>query len=380
MLNRWKVEDNSEGSVLSPAAAPLPHSYWVTGVASLSPDCHPLFPEGLTICGARDNLIRLYDLQGNLVKCLHGHDKPPVSFSWTSDFRLVSGSWDGTARVWDLASGENTLTLGGHENAVNVLCLTENETPEPNLLATVSTGESVNSQPANFKLRVWSLTTGQQVMTPIEDHAGSIRSIFRIPGTGLATTSNDGSVQVRSSLSLKGGSGGGGGGGVSTFLHPPQAGGEGFPPFILGGCAVDLSLVTTDPLESTGFVSCGEDGSVVVWKGGEMEQVLPHPSSVWAVSSLPPPAVSPRGSPAEGWYGSDIATAGHDGVLRVFSCDPARTSKPLALAMQEALAAEVAEAAARMNKGPSSEEIENAPKWEARGGLPGTSESQVRSE
>ena len=296
-----------------------------------------------------------------------------MSFSWTHDFRLVSGSWDGTARVWDLASGENTLTLGGHENAVNVLCLTENETPEPDLLATVSTGESVNSQPANFKMRVWSLVTGQQVMTPIEDHAGSIRSIFRIPGTGVATTSNDGSVLVRSSLDPKGGSGGT----VGTFLHPPQAGGEGFPPFILGGSAVDLSLLTSNPQQITGFVSCGEDGSVVVWRGAEMEQIIAHPSSVWAVSSLPTPGMSPRGSGSAGWYGSDIVTAGHDGVLRVFSADPVRTSRPLSLALQEDLARDVAEAAASRNKGPSAEEIAAAPKWEDRAGLPGTSEAQV---
>lgn len=375
MLCRWKVEDTSEGCILSPAAPPLPHSYWVTGVASLSPDCHPLFPEGLTLCGARDNLIRLYDRQGTLVKCLRGHEKAPVSFSWTSDFRLVSGSWDGTARVWDLATGENTITLGGHENAVNVLCLTESESSEPNLLATVSTGESVNSRPANFKLRLWSLATGQQVITPIEDHAGSIRSIFRIPGTGIATTSNDGSVQVRSFADLCKGTGG-----VSTFLHPPQAGGEGFPPFILGGSAVDLSLLTSDPLETVGFASCGEDGTVVVWKGSEMEQVLPHPSSVWGVCSLPSPSSRAKGSSTSGWYGSDIVTAGHDGFIRIYSCDPMRTCNPLALMLQEDLDRDVEAARAKANQGPSQEEVEKAPKWEERGGLPGTSEAQVRTD
>ena len=371
MLNRWHVEDGSEGSVLTPAAPPLPHSYWVTAVASLAPNSHPLFPLGLTICGARDNLIRLYDMQGNVLQCLSGHEKPPVSFSWTKDFQLVSGSWDGTARVWDLESGECKLTLGGHENAVNVLCLTENETSQANLLATVSSGESVNSKPANFKLRIWSLTTGEQVTTPIEDHAGSIRSIFRIPGTGFATTSNDGSVLVRSSLDS------GGGGSVNTFLHPPQVGGEGYPPFVLGGSAVDLSLLTSSAADATGFATCGEDGTVVVWKGTELEQVLPHPSSVWAVCSLSPPNKPPKGSASSGWYGCDIATAGHDGFLRVFSCDPVRNSKPLAVAMQNDLDQEIAEAQARLNKGPSSEEIAAAPKWEDRGGLPGSSESQV---
>ena len=108
-----------------------------------------------------------------------------------------------------------------------------------------------------------------------------------------------------------------------------------------------------------------------------MEQIIAHPSSVWAVSSLPTPGMSPRGSGSAGWYGSDIVTAGHDGVLRVFSADPVRTSRPLSLALQEDLARDVAEAAASRNKGPSAEEIAAAPKWEDRAGLPGTSEAQV---
>lgn len=34
-------------------------------------------------------------------------------------------------------------------------------------------------------------------------------------------------------------------------------------------------------------VSCGEDGSVMVWSGAELVQSLPHPCCVWAVKSIP---------------------------------------------------------------------------------------------
>lgn len=34
-------------------------------------------------------------------------------------------------------------------------------------------------------------------------------------------------------------------------------------------------------------VSCGEDGSVLVWSGGELVQSLPHPCCVWAVKAVP---------------------------------------------------------------------------------------------
>ena len=370
VVNRWKVDESAEGTVLSSAAPPLHHSYWVTAVSSLAPDCHPMYPDGLVVCGTRDNVILLYDMQGNLLHSLSGHEKPPVSFSWTKDYNLVSGSWDGTARLWDISSCLNILTFGGHENAVNVLCLTENETVQQNVLATVSTGESVNSKPANFRLRYWSLTTGQLIRAPIEDHAGSIRSIFRIPGAGFATTSNDGSVQVRRSADSDDN--------VNTFLHPPQVGGDGFPAFVLGGCAVDLSHLTSNPLETVGFVSCGEDGSVVVWKGGEMEQVIHHPSSVWGVCTIPASGSHAFSCGSGGWFGSDIATAGHDGMLRIFSCDAERTSNPLALALQDDFEKDVKSAQAKLNKGPSEEDLAKAPKWENRYSIPGSSEGQVR--
>ncbi len=39
------------------------------------------------------------------------------------DGQLLSGSWDGTARVWDPASCTCTQVLEGHENGVSVLGL-----------------------------------------------------------------------------------------------------------------------------------------------------------------------------------------------------------------------------------------------------------------
>ena len=93
-----------------------------------------------------DSRIRVFDSVGNPLMELNGHQKGVISFSWTSDGRLISGSWDGTARVWDLNSGQCVLTLGPHENGVHVLGLPDGR------IATTSTGESVNDKPANFQV------------------------------------------------------------------------------------------------------------------------------------------------------------------------------------------------------------------------------------
>jgi phospholipase A-2-activating protein len=140
-----------------------------------------------------DTKIRIFTDEGNPVGTLEGHSKGVISFSWTTTGLLISGSWDGTAKVWNLETNSCVQTLEPHENGVHVLGL------ENGLIATTSTGESVDGKPANFKLRIWDPATGRLVGSPICDHAGSIRSITALRGVGgFATGANDGTVALRS--------------------------------------------------------------------------------------------------------------------------------------------------------------------------------------
>lgn len=128
----------------------------------------------------------------------------------------MSGSWDGTAIIWDVANAVALQSLGPHENGVHVLSL-------PNgLIATTSTGESVDGKPANFQIRFWNPSTGQLVGTPIQDHAGSIRSIAFLPSIeGFLTSSNDGTIMMRSIEGQP----------IEIFSHPVHD--DGNPSFIL---------------------------------------------------------------------------------------------------------------------------------------------------
>lgn len=166
-----------------------------------------LFPQGCIVTGCMDSKIRVFDADGTLCQTLEGHNKGVISFSWTRDGSLVSGAWDGVAILWDLGSGQPILRFGPHENGVNVLCLPDGR------LATTSTGEAVNGKPANFRLRFWDLLSGQQLGDSIEDHGGPIRSLIYLPYVqGMATTSNDGSVMLRSPDGV----------GLASLLHPVQ--------------------------------------------------------------------------------------------------------------------------------------------------------------
>lgn len=163
-----------------------------------------------------DAKIRIFDLNHNLIATLEGHHKGVISFSWLNGTQLISGGWDGLAILWDLNSLQQIRSFGPHENGVHVLGLSNG------LIATTSTGESINSQPANFQLRFWNPSTGQLVGSPIKDHLGSIRSIAALPGVdGFVTTSNDGSVIIRSSEGHV----------IETLMHPIQD--DGSPPFVL---------------------------------------------------------------------------------------------------------------------------------------------------
>ena len=159
-LRRFRVASKSMDSLPSfqEVGEGILHDHWVTAVTSLEPGISETYPDGVFITGCHDSNIRVFHPQtAELLLKLDGHGKGVISFSWTSSNKLVSGSWDGTARIWDLdLGGACLMTLEGHENGVSVLGLSGGA------LLTTSTGENVNGKPANFSLRVWDPVTGEQ--------------------------------------------------------------------------------------------------------------------------------------------------------------------------------------------------------------------------
>ena len=66
------------------------------------------------ISGSRDGTQRVWDLDsGECVHVLRGHSAS-VRCGAVNGTLAVSGSYDGTARVWDVATGECKLFLNGH--------------------------------------------------------------------------------------------------------------------------------------------------------------------------------------------------------------------------------------------------------------------------
>ncbi len=58
---------------------------------------------------SRDHSINLYDMDGNYLSKLSGHNADVISISWLNDQSLISSSDDGTVRVWNLSNGSHSI-------------------------------------------------------------------------------------------------------------------------------------------------------------------------------------------------------------------------------------------------------------------------------
>ena len=256
---------------------------------------------GLILSGGQDRLILGHTPSNTAAPALTlvGHTGNVCTLATTVDAAtghplLVSGSWDMTARVWDLATAQTLRTLGGHTMAVWAVAALDNGD-----VATAS---------ADKTIRLWRGSTCVHTLT---GHTDCIRALAVVPGLGFLSAANDATLRLWS--------------GDGEALQE-----------LVGHTAYVYSVA----LLATGeIVSSGEDRSLRVWHDGQCIQTVLHPAdSVWAVATL-----------ANG----DVATATNDGVVRIFSRDPARAAPEAARQAFDASVAAHAIPAAAMDLDPS---------------------------
>lgn len=123
-------------------------------------------PDGKTaITGGDDATIRVWDLKtGREQKVLLGHTSSIVVLQVSPDGkRVFSGSRDGTVRVWNLATGQLIYTF---EHPSQKLRLGNDSQPSPiEAIALSPDGQILLSSDGFGNLKVWDLTTGQELST-----------------------------------------------------------------------------------------------------------------------------------------------------------------------------------------------------------------------
>ncbi len=236
-------------------------SEFINSLAYLPPSAE--YPDGLVISGARDGLIDVRlpssDPSHDALRLLIGHSNNVCTLDVSPSGKyIVSGGWDGQARVWSVDKWETEIELEGHGTGGSndhkgfwgVLAYDEN---------TVFTG-CADHVIRGFDLRQQKggvLQPSLTIQTP-----DIVRALCRLPaghpsGANIASAGNDGVVRLWK-LS----------GQQVAELH----GHESF-------------VYSLDCLPSGELVSSGEDRTVRIWNGQECVQTITHPAiSVWSVA------------------------------------------------------------------------------------------------
>ncbi len=241
-------------------------------------------PDGTTLAvaggqpSARGDL-RLFSIDGKLLRVLPGHDDVIASVSWSPDGkRLASASYDRTVRTWDATTGKTLATFTHHSD----FALAAAFSPDGKMLFTGSKDRSV---------RLIDASTGAGKFT-FSDRDEDVLSVAVHP---------DGKSAVASGMQP-----------ILSWWDP--ATGARIRP--MGGHRGAVHEVAFDK-KGTLLVSGGEDGTLRTWNGstGAAVKNVPLGSIVYAV------AISPDGKRA--------AAGCFDGLVRVVDTAAGRVTGTL---------------------------------------------------
>jgi len=115
---------------------------------------------------------------------LAGHEDQVSSVAYSPDGgRILTGSWDRTAQVWDATSGQPIIVLRGHEAQVSCAAFS----PDGKRIVTASYDGTA---------RIWDADTGK-LLTVLRGHERGVNSaVFSANGDRVVTASDDRTARV----------------------------------------------------------------------------------------------------------------------------------------------------------------------------------------
>jgi WD40 repeat protein/serine/threonine protein kinase len=143
-------------------------------------------PDGQRIVtGSLDKTAKVWDAaSGKELYTLRGHRADITSATFSPDGqRIVTGSWDKTAKVWEAASGKELLTLQGHNAEVTSAAFSAD-------------GKRIVTGSVDKTAKVWDAASGKELLT-LKGHASLLWSVaFSPDGQRIVTGSGDQTARV----------------------------------------------------------------------------------------------------------------------------------------------------------------------------------------
>jgi WD40 repeat protein len=144
-----------------------------------------LSPDGHYVLAGTGSDARILDLSsGRYTKELKGHQANVKRVAWSRDGRrILTVSWDKTAKVWDSVDGRLIASLEGHKDKLADGAFSPN-------------GQCVVTGAADKTARVWDATTGRE-LRQLSGHKGLVAAVAWSPdGQVIATSDQFGGVRL----------------------------------------------------------------------------------------------------------------------------------------------------------------------------------------
>jgi len=143
-------------------------------------------PDGTRVLtGSADNTARLWDAAtGKVVTTLAGHAAPVAAIAFSPDgTRVLTGSEDHTARLWDATTGNLVATLAGHTGPLWAVAFSPD-------------GKRVLNGTADNTARLWDAATGK-IVTTLGGHTDRVWAVGLSPdGTRVLNGAADNTAQL----------------------------------------------------------------------------------------------------------------------------------------------------------------------------------------
>jgi len=134
------------------------------------------------VSGSQDGTVRVWDLEtGETLRTLKVHEYWFVVVAVVDSRRAVSSSDYGALRLWDLETGETLRTLRGHSDEISAVAVVD--------------GHRAVSGSQDRTLRVWNLETGETLLR-LEGHSKNISALAVVDGRRVISGSSDRTLRV----------------------------------------------------------------------------------------------------------------------------------------------------------------------------------------